>query len=70
VSGRVQLVERPVTAGEVGRALSELKTGRGLRVYRQGRAIGFWEPGAQRLEPGDTVVEIAPTCASEDEISA
>lgn len=66
VGGRVQLVERPVTAEEVGRALSELSSGGyGLRVYRQGEAIGFWEDAARRLEAGDIVVEIAPTCRAE-----
>lgn len=66
VSGRVQLVERAVQTGEVGRSLHELATGgQGLRIYRGGAPIGFWEPAAQRLEPGDIIVEILPTCASE-----
>lgn len=66
VSGRVQLVERLVTPTEVGKSLSELESGgRGLRIYRQGRAIGFWESDASRLESGDLVVEIAPTCGEE-----
>jgi voltage-gated potassium channel len=62
VSGRVQLVERPVTAAECGGALSDLKTGgKGLRVYRDGKAFGFWEADCQTLKPGDIVVEIVPT---------
>jgi voltage-gated potassium channel len=62
VSGRVQLVERPVTAAECGGALSDLKTGgKGLRVYRDGKAFGFWEVDCQTLKPGDIVVEIVPT---------
>lgn len=66
VDGRVQLVERPVEANEIGRPLSELQSGgQGLRIYRHGQAIGFWEAGAERLEPGDVVVEITPTCAHE-----
>ncbi|MBB4859915.1 voltage-gated potassium channel [Novosphingobium chloroacetimidivorans] len=66
VGGRVQLVERPVSAEEVGKPLSQLASGgRGLRIYRGGKAIGFWEEGAQRLEPGDQIVEIAPTCEEE-----
>jgi voltage-gated potassium channel len=69
VDGRVQLVERAVTAAEVGQPLSALTTGRGLRVYRQGTPMGFWEDGAQRLEPGDVIVEIAPTCEEESETS-
>ncbi|WEK46055.1 MAG: potassium channel family protein [Candidatus Andeanibacterium colombiense] len=62
VAGRVQLVERPVQPGEVGRPLGQLASGgMGLRVYREGQEIGFWEDGAQALQEGDTVVEILPT---------
>lgn len=62
IEGRVQLVERPVSADEVGKPLSALATqGRGLRIYRKGAAIGFWEEAAGRLEQGDVVVEIVPT---------
>jgi voltage-gated potassium channel len=62
VSGRVQLVERPVTAAECGSSLSELKSGgKGLRVYRDGKAYGYWEADCQTLKPGDIVVEIVPT---------
>jgi voltage-gated potassium channel len=58
--GRVQLVERPVLPEEVGRSLDQLSSGgRGLRIYRGSRIIGFWEPGAERLEPGDLIVEVA-----------
>ena len=66
VSGMVQLVERAVRPEEIGRSLHDLATGgQGLRIYRGGESIGFWEPAAQRLEPGDMVVEIQPTCTSE-----
>ena len=62
VSGRVQLVEREVTAEERGCAISDLTTGgRGLRVYRDGRAIGFWEDECQSLQEGDIIVEIIAT---------
>lgn len=62
VSGRVQLVEREVTAEECGRPITDLTSGgQGLRVYRKGRAIGFWEDECQMLQPGDMVVEIVPT---------
>jgi voltage-gated potassium channel len=68
VGGRVQLVERQVASDEIGKPLSQLSSGgRGLRIYRQGRAIGFWEDGARKLEPGDQIVEIAPTCTAESE---
>ncbi|MDZ4306408.1 potassium channel family protein [Allopontixanthobacter sp.] len=62
VSGRVQLVERAVLPEEYGSSISSLKTGgRGLRVYRDGEALGFWEDACQSLQPGDIVVEIIPT---------
>ena len=66
VTGRVQLVERPARPEELGRPLSELASGgKGLRIYRNGEAIGFWEPGACALQAGDVVVEILPTDETE-----
>jgi voltage-gated potassium channel len=67
VGGRVQLVERTAAANEIGKPLSGISTGRGLRIYREGRAFGFWEPEAQQLQSGDVIVEIAPTCHKESE---
>lgn len=62
VEGRVQLVERKVSAEEVGKPLSALATGgRGLRIYRGGQAIGFWDDAAQVLLDGDMIVEIVPS---------
>ncbi|HEY0960052.1 MAG TPA: potassium channel family protein [Novosphingobium sp.] len=66
VSGRVQLVERPALPEEVGQPLDRLVGGgRGLRIYRKGAPIGFWEEGADSIESGDTIVEIRPTVARE-----
>lgn len=66
VSGRVQLIERPALAEEIGHSLDNLASGgRGLRIYRGGAPIGFWEAGAERIESGDTIVEIRPTVPSE-----
>lgn len=59
VTGRVQLIERTVEPGEVGKPLEQIATGKGLRIYRQGKEIGFWEPDAHVLEVGDVIVEIA-----------
>lgn len=62
VSGRVQLVERAVTAEEVGRSIKELASdGLGLRIYRDGKPFGYWDIEASRLQPGDIVVEVIPT---------
>lgn len=66
VSGRVQLVERVVEEDECGKAITELSTGgRGLRIYRGGKPIGFWEEECQNLRKGDVVVEIVPTVTGE-----
>jgi len=62
VTGRVQLIERPVRPEEVGKSLADLTTGgKGLRVYRNGSARGFWEDEAGMLQEGDIIVEIRPT---------
>ena len=62
VTGRVQLVEREITDEECGCGIDKLLTGgRGLRVYRGGRVLGFWEDECQDLQKGDIVVEIVPT---------
>jgi voltage-gated potassium channel len=66
VQGRVQLVERPAGPADIGKSLDTLPTGgRGLRIYRAGAAIGFWEEGAKRIAQGDVIVEILPTSGSE-----
>ena len=58
VTGRVQLVEREVRQDEIGKSLSEACAGgRGLRIYRNGNACGFWEQEAECLQAG---VEIQP----------
>lgn len=58
--GRVSLRERSVTPDEVGKPLTEIATGLGLRIYRGGACHGFWEAGATRLELGDLIVEVVP----------
>lgn len=66
VGGRVQLVERPVHPEEIGRGLNDLSSGgRGLRIYRNGGATGFWEDQAGALQDGDIIVEICPTAEAE-----
>ncbi len=71
VSGRVHLVERKVKPEEIGKPLSELTSGgRGLRIYRNGSACGFWEPESGCLQAGDIVVEILPSAVTESGTSA
>ncbi|HKX91225.1 MAG TPA: potassium channel family protein [Sphingomicrobium sp.] len=61
MGGRVRLVERDVREEEVGKSIKDLTEGLGLRIIRDGTAYGFWRPQAQKLQPGDIVMEIVPT---------
>ncbi len=56
--GRVKLQERQVTAEEIGRPLSAITTGLGVRIHRGDQAIGFGEAGSQALLAGDQIIEI------------
>lgn len=58
--GHVALHERLVTDAEVGRSLRSIGPGLGVRLMRQGQPIGFWESGADKIEPGDAIIEIVP----------
>lgn len=64
VDGRVHLSERCATAGEIGKPLSAITTGLGVRIYRDGVPHGFFEPEAQALREDDVIVEIIPTGAA------
>jgi voltage-gated potassium channel len=66
-TGMVKLEERPVRPDEVGAPLSAIRDGLGVRIYRNGRPHGFWEPEAKSLAAGDIIVEIVPTAAVEGE---
>ena len=67
--GRVRLAERAVREEEHGKALSEIASGLGVRIYRDEQPYGFWEAEAQSLLPGDIIVEIMPTQIREAEFS-
>ncbi len=56
--GRVQLCERVVRPAEIGAALGSIRSGLGVRLVRGGKSIGYWEPEASALQPGDTIIEI------------
>jgi len=58
--GRVKLHERPVSAAEVGKPMSAIAPGLAVRLYREGKAISYWEDGARALQAGDVVIEIVP----------
>jgi voltage-gated potassium channel len=66
-SGRVKLAERVIADDECGKPLAALTKGLGVRVYRNGKPYGFWEDEAKSLMPGDCIVEILPTSATEAE---
>jgi voltage-gated potassium channel len=56
----VALRERVVESAEVGKPLSAIATGLGVRIYRDGDLHGFWEAEAAALRAGDLIVEIVP----------
>jgi voltage-gated potassium channel len=60
--GRVQLIERDVKPEEIGKSLNEISDGLGLRIIRDGTPYGFWRPQVRKLEAGDIIMEICPTC--------
>ena len=60
--GRVQLIERDIKPEEVGQSLKEISDGLGLRIIRDGTPYGFWRPQVEKLEAGDIIMEICPTC--------
>jgi voltage-gated potassium channel len=61
IRGKVQLIERPVRDDEIGKPINELTDCLGLRIIRDGTPYGFWRSQAQKLKPGDLVMEIRPT---------
>jgi voltage-gated potassium channel len=56
--GRVALRERDATPEDVGRPLSALTTGLGVRMFRNGECIGFDHRDAEAVRMGDRIVEI------------
>ena len=56
--GKVELRERAIRPEEVGRSPRQIVGGQVLRIYREDRAIGFWEADAQVLEAGDSLIEV------------
>lgn len=58
IHGRVQLKERQVRPDEIGKPLSALATGLGVRIYRDGQPYSFAEPETRALLASDTILEI------------
>ena len=67
--GRVHLAARDVRLDEVGKSLAAIATGLGVRVYREGRPLGFWEEEVGVLRAGDKIVEIVPSVSTEAAIA-
>lgn len=59
--GKVRLIEREVSADEIGKSLKDLADGLGVRIIRDGTPYGFWRPQVAKLEPGDIVMAILPS---------
>jgi voltage-gated potassium channel len=58
IHGQVQLTERAVRAEEIGKPLSAIATGLGVRIFRDGQPYSFAEPETRALLAGDTILEI------------
>jgi voltage-gated potassium channel len=58
--GHVRLHERVIEQFEVGKSLNEAAIGIGMRIMRDGEAIGFWEERAKELQRGDRIIEVIP----------
>ena len=66
--GRVRLSEREARPEEYGKPLSAIATGLGVRIYRDGRPIGYWEPGCDSIQAGDRLIEIVPSIRAEGDM--
>lgn len=65
MQGKVRLIERDVRPDEIGKSLKE-SSALGVRIIRDGRAYGFWRPQVEKLQPGDVIMEIAPTAEGKE----
>lgn len=57
VGGRVTLIEREATPGDLGKHSREIADGLVLRVHRGDKVVGFWEPDI-RIQRGDRLIII------------
>jgi voltage-gated potassium channel len=58
--GRVALVEREPRSEEIGKAMREIEHGLVVRLYRDGKPVGFWETERNRIQRGDLLLVIEP----------
>ena len=57
--GRVELIERLPTEKEIGKPMKEIERGIAVRLYREGKPVGFWESNSI-IQPGDLMLVIEP----------
>lgn len=64
--GRLLVVERHPRPEEVGQAAGVIGQSMILRIYRDGKPIGFWEPAARAIQPADTLLalQVEPSATS------
>jgi voltage-gated potassium channel len=60
VDGQVALRERTVVPEEIGHPLSRIRSGLGVRIYRDEKCYGFWQTEVEQLQADDIIVEIVP----------
>ena len=59
--GQVNIVERAVEQGDIGKTVNDLQPDVLLRVYRHGTILSPWEfQDGQRLEQGDVMLLFKP----------
>ncbi len=64
IGGDALMREREVAPDEIGKPLTMIATGVGLRVIRGHESFGFWADGARALREGDHIIEVVPRAAA------
>ena len=59
--GRVTFDERTAGPQEIGKSMREVADGIVVRIYREGKPIGFWEKEQAIIRQGDLLLVIEPT---------
>ena len=60
--GRVRLIERDVKPEEIGKSLNEIYRWTRPPDHSRRNAVRLLAPAGRKLEPGDIIMEICPTC--------
>jgi len=61
--GRLLLNERPAREEELGKAAGVVGDSMIVRIYRDGKPVGFWEPEGQVIRVGDVVLALESEAA-------